>query len=221
MSNVTQCQLTPVGNLSSHFEQSSKYGLKIGNMNVRSLAPSSDLVSDYVRRYNIDVICFTETWLRRGAPDIPLNNLVAASRLDRRKKKGGGVAIYCRNDLSYSKLKSPSLPPSSHLELTWIAVQCGHNRSLVIGCVYRPPTHDKIKEDLEALEQSIQKFLSEGKQLILCGDLNCDILRPTLPHVRQLLSLINNLGLHQCVREPTRITNSSSTLIDIVLVTHL
>ena len=55
MSNVTQCQLTPVGNLSSHFEQSSKYGLKIGNMNVRSLAPSSDLVSDYVRRYNIDV----------------------------------------------------------------------------------------------------------------------------------------------------------------------
>ena len=220
LSNVAQGRLTPICNLSSHFEQSSKYGLKIGNMNVRSLAPSSDLVSDYVKRYNIDVICLTETWLRRGAPDIPLNNLVAANRLDRRKKKGGGVAIYCRDDLSYSRLKSPSLPPSSHLELIWIAVQCGHNRSLVIGCVYRPPIYDKIKEDLEALEQSIQKFLSEGKQLVLCGDLNCDILRPTLPHVRQLLSLINNVGLHQCVREPTRITNSSSTLIDIALVSN-
>ena len=190
-------------------------------MNVRSLAPSSDLVSDYVKRHKVDVICLTETWLRRGAPDVPLDNMIVASRLDRRRKRGGGVAIYCRSDLKYSKLVSPNLPASSHLELIWISVQCGHNRSLVIGCAYRPPVYDGITADLEILEHSIQKFLSEGKQVILCGDLNCDLLRPSLPHVRQLLSLISNVGMQQCVREPTRIASASSTLIDVVLVSNL
>ena len=114
-----------------------------------------------------------------------------ASRLDRQRKKGGGVAIYCRSDLSFSKLTGPSLPASSRLELIWINVQCGHNRSLVHGCVYRPPTYEGIKADLEALEISVQKLLSEGRQVILCGDLNCDLLRPNLAHVRPLLSLLN------------------------------
>ena len=95
-------------------------------MNVRSLAPSSDIVSDYLKRHNVDAICFTETWLRKGAPYVPLDNLVVANRLDRQRKKGGGVAIYCRSDLAFRKLSSPSLPASSRLELIWINVQCGH-----------------------------------------------------------------------------------------------
>ena len=120
--------------------------------------------------------------------------------------------------MAFKKLSSPPLHASSRLELIWISVQCGHNRSLVIGCAYRPPLYEGIKLDLEVLELSIKKFLSEGKQVILCGDLNCDLLRPDLPQVRSMLSLINNVDMHQCVREPTRITHSSSTLIDIVLV---
>ena len=64
-----------------------KYGLTIGNLNVRSLSASSDIVSDYVERHSIDIICFTETWLRRGEPDVPVGNLVVANRQDRRKKK--------------------------------------------------------------------------------------------------------------------------------------
>ena len=77
-----------------------------------------------------------------------------------------------------------------------------------------------FKVDLEALELSIKKFLSEGKQVILCGDLNCDLLRPDLLHVRSMISLINNVGMHQCVRAPTRIALSSSRLIDIFLVSE-
>ena len=205
-------------NVVSQREISPRYGLTIGNLNVRSLAPSSALVSDYVRRHHIDVMCFTETWLRNGEPDVPVDNLLVASRLDRKRKKGGGVAIYCRSDLTFSKLAGPSIPTSSRLELIWISVKCGHNRSLVIGCVYRPPMYEGIRPDLEALELSIQKFLSEGKQVILCGDLNCDLLRPNLPHVRPLLSLIDNVGMYQCVSKPTRISSTSATLIDIVLV---
>ena len=109
---------------------------------------------------------------------------------------------------------------SGRVELTWVSVQCGHNRSLVIGCVYRPPAYcDCIEQGLDALELSVQTFLSEVKQVALCGDLNCDLLRPSLPHVRHLLILIRNTatGLHQCVQQPTRIASSSSTLIDIAL----
>ena len=82
----------------------------------------------------------------------------------------------------------------------------------------RPPVYEGIQADFDALELSLRKFLSEGKQVLMCGDLNCDLLRPSLPHVRPLSSLINNVAMHQGVSQPTRVTNISSTLIDIVLV---
>ena len=203
--------------LSDDHARASKYGLSIGNLNVRSLAPSADLVADYVKRHHLDIMCFTETWLRRGEPNVPIANLTLASRADR-GRKGGGVAIYCRSDLTFCKINGPKMSHSGRLELTWVSVQCGHNRSLVIGCVYRPPAYDCIEQDLEALELSVQTFLSAGRQVVLCGDLNCDLLPPSLPHVRHLLTFIRNTGLHQCVQQPTRIASSSSTLIDIALV---
>ena len=184
---------------------------------MRSLVPSVDLINDYVKRHKIDVLCLSETWLRRGEPDVPLANLALACRHEQRGRRGGGVAIYCRNDLAFSKVSCHSTSMSSRLECIWVNVKCGHNRAMFIGCTYRPPTYEGIKSDLEALEVSVKRFLSQGRQVVLCGDMNCDLLRPNLYHVRLLQEFINNVGMHQCVSHPTRITNVSATLIDIVL----
>ena len=147
---------------------------------------------------------------------MPIGNLVLAHRLDRAKKRGG-VAIYCRSDLAFRKHSVARLSHSNRLEMVWIDVQCGHNRSITIGCAYRPPLYSGIALDFDELENCLRKLLAEGKQVLLCGDLNCNLMQPSLPHVRSLRCLINGLGLYQCVQDPTRVTNSSSTLIDIVL----
>ena len=198
---------------------SSKYGLVIGHLNVRSLVPSVELISHCVKRHKIDILCLSETWLRKGEPDVPLAHLILACRHERRGKRGGGVAIYCRKDLVFRKVTDPSKGSSGscRLECVWVNVKCGHNRALVVGCAYRPPTYEGIKSDLETLEASVKKFLSEGRQVLLCGDMNCDLLRPELYHVRIFQDFVSNIGMHQCVDSPTRITNVSATLIDVVL----
>ena len=104
------CQAT--FNLSDDHARTSKCGLSIGNLNVRSLAPSADLVADYVKRHHLDIMCFTETWLRRGEPNVPIANLTLGSRTDRTRNRGG-VAIYivaaiCLS-VSLMVLKCPTL----------------------------------------------------------------------------------------------------------------
>ena len=58
----------------------------------------------------------------------------------------------------------------------------------------------------------------EDKEIIILGDLNCDI-SSTKPvsHTKKLLSLIDNYQFVQLINEPTRITESTSTIIDLIL----
>ena len=49
------------------------------------------------------------------------------------------------------------------------------------------------------------------------GNLNCNLQSPTLDHNSTLLHNITNLfNLHQLIDEPTRITESSSSLFDVI-----
>ena len=52
--------------------------------------------------------------------------------------------------------------------------------------------------------------------LMITGDFNVDLLRPDLPQlqVKQYMDMLESLNLHQHVTRPTRVTASSTTLID-------
>ena len=54
--------------------------------------------------------------------------------------------------------------------------------------------------------------------IYLIGDMNCNLLSSDNIHTRALLSITEMYGLKQLIDEPTRITPSSSTLIDLILL---
>ncbi|CAB3977046.1 Hypothetical predicted protein [Paramuricea clavata] len=56
-----------------------------------------------------------------------------------------------------------------------------------------------------------------GKLIILLGDLNCDMLKPT-PGSASLIKTTKELNLNQLIKSPTRITESSQTLVDVIFV---
>ena len=58
----------------------------------------------------------------------------------------------------------------------------------------------------------------ENKKLILVGDLNCDVnkLAPD-PQTRKLQTLCSLYQLSQVINKPTRITETTATLIDLIL----
>ena len=99
---------------------------------------------------------------------------------------------------------------------------------------YRPPNNPI--EDFNKLEQVLQFFESEVKEIILLGDTNCDLLhRDTAPnldhvipnldrvmpnHVKRIVDIYDSFGLKQLITEPTRETIHTSTLIDHIAVSN-
>ena len=60
--------------------------------------------------------------------------------------------------------------------------------------------------------------VSENREFILAGDLNCDYLRKSDQTAIKNCLKLN--GFKQIIDEPTRITKNTSTLIDIIATTH-
>ena len=58
-----------------------------------------------------------------------------------------------------------------------------------------------------------------SKDIVLIGDLNCDLLSSN-PRTEALRSFCTLVNATQLINEPTRITQSTSTLIDVVLVSN-
>ena len=59
----------------------------------------------------------------------------------------------------------------------------------------------------------------ECHTFILAGDLNLDRLRPERTDGKILLSLEEVYGLECLIKDPTRITPTSETLLDVILTT--
>ena len=59
--------------------------------------------------------------------------------------------------------------------------------------------------------------LTFGKDILVAGDLNCDMLKPHSPQANALLDLCNSVNLNRLIKEPTRVTENSSNLIDVIM----
>ena len=88
-------------------------------------------------------------------------------------------------------------------------------RNIVCGCVYRPPSMSLVKFN-ELLSHMFGKLHSENKYIYIMGDFNVN----TLPHIRGSLSVQefkNIFAANYCfplINKPTRLTSTSSSLID-------
>ena len=83
-------------------------------LNVQSLLPKLPDIRAELSQRDADILCFTETNLKSDAPD-PL--IGRSDRKIGRKKSGGGVAIYVRENLQVNSLSiAQQVRSSSHFE---------------------------------------------------------------------------------------------------------
>ena len=79
---------------------------------------------------------------------------------------------------------------------------------------YRPPNSPAIP--FTAFHDIIDKIDAENGELYLLGDINCDISSESPDcNTTNLLNIRNMFNLSQVISEPTRITNTSKSLIDL------
>lgn len=183
--------------------------LKVAHLNVRSLPANFANVKSILLHESYDVLALSETWL---SVDLPSNifkivgyELFRCDRINR----GGGVAIYIK---SYLRVTLESSLSVNHLECLWLRVGEG-----IIGVVYRPP-NSNYYSFRNALEEIMADLLLTDNMFICMGDFNVDLLKYNDHKTTDLLDMLQMFDVSQIVEDPTRITATSSTLIDLIIV---
>ena len=103
----------------------------------------------------------------------------------------------------------------SGLHQLWLQLQHKHLKYVVVCTVYRPLVC-AISCLVDDLMPSYTHALTLNKSIVLTGDLNCDLLVDN-PRGDALRSFCTAVNATKIIKDPTRVTRSSSTLIDIVL----
>ena len=88
-----------------------------------------------------------------------------------------------------------------------------HSRPFLVTTIYRPPnsTHDFF----ESFEKFIKMIDDENKEIYILGDLNCDMLKAESDSAtKKIKSLYELYQLSQLIKEATRVTMTTSSLID-------
>lgn len=190
-------------------------GLKIAHLNVNGLVKKIDNIRILLNRAKIDVLTISESKLCNDISDaeIKIPNF-KLYRLDR-DRHGGGVAIYCSENLSsfdHSKLSN------KEFESLWIKIKLKQSKPIHICSTYRSPSIDKPLEHTKNLCSYLKSCLNKlpkGAEVICIGDFNINWLQ-----CNGLTSLMKDFArssnLSQLIESPTRITEHSSTLIDLI-----
>lgn len=189
-------------------------GFKIASLNIVSLPLHIDEIRLILEDQLIDVLALYETRLDNYiSNDLVIIDNYELIRKDR-NRYGGGICLYihCRNKfLTRDNIVSKEL----YHEIIIIDILKINCKPFGICAFYRPPNSDRVFFD--SFELVIQKYDNDSKELLLLGDINCN----------QLINArdSNSLGIHSIcetyqiiplINEPTRITQLTKTLIDVI-----
>ena len=137
-------------------------------------------------------------------------------RMDRENKVGGGTAIYVRDGIPF---KTHSELMCKDLENCMIEISRAKSKKLFICCIYKAP-NNPLENFLNRLSSIILK-LPKNSEFILLGDLNIDFSQKNrLPSKHLLLNFARQFHLDQLITKPTRITETSKTMIDLIYVAN-
>ena len=126
-----------------------------------------------------------------------------------RNGRGGGVMIFVSNTVK--GVRRCDLE-SEEIEVVWVQVKL-KSKSVLIGNVYRPPGVSDMWFD--SLVELLDNVAQEQLMVVLMGDFNCNMLRPG-SHTEKLAMVMSEYGMKQMICDPTRVTQTSDTMIDLL-----
>ena len=193
------------------------FNVNILYFNVRSLLPKIDNLRVLCSSYSPDIICVVESWLDSNITDLEISlQGYSVIRLDR-CRHGGGVLMYIKSVFTSCLLYKGT----TVFEFIVVSIKCTVSSlskpDLVIALFYRPPDSDHVLFD--TLFNSLCSLdVSVLCNFYLIGDFNVDFFNLNSPLYNKLMSVVASFSLSQIVSEPTRVTDTSSTLIDLIFV---
>ena len=163
------------------------------------------------------MILLCETWLNDFSPNISIPGYHL--ELENRKgKKGGGVAILIKENLKYKS--RPDLREklkNSQTESCFVELK-GSQGNIILGSLYCPP-NTPTNEFIGNYTKPLHDLNKEKHELILGMDHNLDLLKVNQHKLtEEFLECNIDSGIIPQITKPTRITQTSATLIDNVMI---
>ncbi|XP_060607821.1 uncharacterized protein LOC132759963 [Ruditapes philippinarum] len=190
-------------------------GLHFIHFNVCSLLPKMSELRQIATKFKFSAIAITESWLDNSVTD---NEVIIQGynviRKDR-NRSGGGVCLYIHEDLAFTERQDLE---TEHLEIVWADLLLPKTKPILINSCYRPPKQSYV-DFLNMFETVLSKIRSDTECFFL-GDLNIDWLDKTSSVFMKYECVLKIFNLTQIIKEPTRITLNTKTLIDHILCSH-
>lgn len=202
--------------------------LSVAHLNIRSLNTGFDEMRSLVCDFDFDVFAVSETWLH---PDTPSENYKIPGYTILRKDRaipirsqtredvmGGGVALYIKDGISHEQYQIIE-DVDSGIEALCIVLKTKRQR-IGLCVLYRPPSVRYTS--LSALFHSLFVNLAIEVNSVVClGDLNIDLASKTCSESKYLRRLLKESNAIQLIDEPTRVTATSATLLDHIIVDRI
>lgn len=180
--------------------------------NINGLRNNINELKYVVRANRPKVIFLNETHLTSDC-DIGGLNMIGYDFVNSmsHSKHTGGVCVYISKDVKYGNVSI-----ESQLVAWFVSIEIYINRMpTTLAGVYLSSNCAHKKQALDNFEQWFER-ISVGKSIMICGDFNLDMISMTT-HGRRLRDFCDDNGMKQIVNSPTRITENTSTLIDLCL----
>lgn len=188
----------------------SKGGINIGHVNIFHLQNKlHDVISLLSVPPSLHLLGITETRLsdtKHGDSAVDIQNY-AFIRRDAAHHNHTGIGVYVHESIRHAVKRRFDLEPVC-VECIWLEVRPHRSSPVLVGFLYRNPacTDEWFNNYIEMMD----KVNVCNVSTVLLGDFNINLLvnQPQWNHKTEML------GLTQLIQDPTRVTCTSSTLID-------
>lgn len=185
-------------------------------INARSLRKNFHRIKELFNSNDVNpaIIAITEIWspLQCHETMPGYHNLVKHERGGTSANKGGGVAFFIRNNLSFNRMTMTFI--DHEFEAIGIEIV---NKNITILCCYRPPCSN-VAKFINILSNEIGKIKQSNinrSKIIIGGDFNIDTSECSA-NADLLNDTMQEAGLCPIVNMPTRITSTSSSTLDLI-----
>lgn len=195
-----------------------KSSLIAGNFNFLHINPGSlsnhlDELRGLINGTDLHVIAVSETWFKPKHND----NLLAIHgfnllRHDRKNKRGGGVALYIKKDLSHRIIRKSH--PNAISEFLIVELSNGLDTKLAFGVIYNPPPNTNIEHLKTALLETTGRY----PHALFIGDFNINF-SDNASTSRKFKDFLYKINLHSPSNAPTNfVPGKNPSQIDLLLV---
>ena len=186
-------------------------------MNAQSLTSHFDEIAQYVQQSDPIILALAETRLISEIDDeeVKLNNY-CLFRQDSDSRHTGGVALYVRSDYGSKVIMKRVLQKNYWFLLIKTTIV---QKSWYIGVIYHSPneSHSVFLDNFENIIDEIS--LDAQDEFLVIGDFNIDIGNVST-YSNRIRNIIQFNGFKQSVSNPTRVTSTTSTTIDLVITNN-